>query len=446
MGSPRRVTHSPGRFIVAGFAAAVVVGTVLLVLPVARAGEGGAPLMVALFTATSSVCVTGLGVVDTASYWSGFGQAVIVVLVQLGGLGIMSAASLLGLLVSRRIGLRNRLTTAAESSQLGIGDLGRVLRNVALVSLSIELVVAVALGARFRFGYDESVAHASWLGLFHAVMAFNNAGFALYPDSLVRFVTDGWICIPVALAVIAGSLGFPVLFELRKALPRPRRWSLHTKITVSATAVLLVLGTLMFLAVEWDNPATLGPLDPGGKLVASFFQGAMPRSAGFNSLNFADMKDSTLLGTDALMFVGGGAAGTAGGIKVTTFVLLLAVIVAEVRGDRDVTLFRRRIDHRTQRQALAVALMSLMVVVVSTFVLELLSDLPTSVLLFEVTSAFTTTGLSAGATSELSTAGHALLTALMFLGRLGPITFVSALALRDRPTLYTYPEGRPIIG
>jgi Trk-type K+ transport system membrane component len=262
----------------------------------------------------------------------------------------------------------------------------------------------------------------------------------------MRFVSDAWICLPIAAGVIAGSLGFPVLFELRRTLTRPRRWSLHSKMTVSGTVVLLVLGTLLVTVVEWDNPATLGPLDPRARLLAGFFQGVMPRSAGFNSLDYGQMREATLLGTDALMFIGGGSAGTSGGIKVTTFLILLMVIVAEARGDREVTVFDRRIGERTQRQALSLALLSLLVVVFSTFTLVLLSGLPTSSALFEVTSAFSTTGLSTGVTGDLPWSCQLLLTVLMFLGRLGPITFATALALRDHPTLYTYPEGRPIIG
>lgn len=437
---------TPGRLIVAAFGGTIFIGTGLLLLPVAHTGAGRADWLAALFTATTSVCVTGQSVVDIASYWTGFGEAVIVGLVQLGGLGIMSAASLLGLLVSRRMGLRTRITTAAETNQLGIGDVRRVLLGVVRVSLLFEAVVAVILFLRFWLAYDEAPARAAWLGVFHSVMAFNQAGLSLYPDSLERFVTDPWICVPVAVSVIAGSLGFPVLFELRHEIFRPRGWSVHTKITITATAVLLPAAMLLFTVNEWGNPATLGPLDTSSKLLAGFFQSAMPRSAGLNSIDFGQVQDGTLLGTVALMFIGGAPAGTAGGIKVTTFVLLLFVMVAEVRGDRDVTLFRRRMGHRVQRQALAVALLSLLTISVATFLLTTLAPLSPGVAVFEATSAFTTTGLSTGVTGDLPPVGQITLMVLMFLGRLGPITLVSALALRERPVHFTYPEGRPIIG
>jgi potassium uptake TrkH family protein len=432
--------------VVFGFGTAVLAGTLLLMLPVSRVGEGGAPPLVALFTSTSAVCVTGLVVVDTPSYWSGFGEAVILGLIQVGGFGIMTLASLLGLLVSRRMGLRTRLTAAAETKAIGLGDVRTVVAGVVKVSLLFEAVTALLLTGRFLTAYDEPPGRAVYLGVFHAVSAFNNAGFALWSDSLVRFAVDPWICLPIAVAVIFGGLGFPVLFELRRQLVSPRGWSLHTKLTLSVTGGLLVLGTVFVTATEWSNPATLGALDTPGRLLAGFFQAVMPRTAGFNSLDYGQMHEATLLGTSMLMFIGGGSAGTAGGIKVTTFILLFFVIYAEVRGDATVRAFDRRVDHRTQRQALTVALLSLGAVVAATLAMLAISRQPTDQVLFEVVSAFATVGLSTGITADLPAAGQLLLVALMFLGRLGPITLVSALALRERPQLYQLPEGRPIIG
>ena len=438
--------HHPSQVIVTGFAAAIAAGTVLLLLPVSRSGEGGAPFMTALFTATSAVCVTGLVVVDTPAYWSGFGEAVILALIQLGGLGIMTAASLLGVLVSRRMGLRSRLTAATETKSLGIGDVRSVLIGVLKVTVLFEVVVAAALTIRFLVAYDEPPGRALYHGVFHAVSAFNNAGFALYSDSLVRYVDDPWVCLPVAIAVIAGGLGFPVLFELRKHLRTPRRWSVHTKLTVTMTAVLLLGGSLFVTASEWSNPGTLGALEPGSRLLAGFFHGVMPRTAGFNSLDVSQMDDGTLLGTTVLMFIGGGSAGTAGGIKVTTFVVLFFVIYAEVRGEAAVNAFDREIGPRAQRQALTVALLGVAIVVGATLTIMGLTGLMLRDVLFEVTSAFATVGLSTGITADLPVSAQAVLVLVMFVGRLGPVTFAAALALRDRQRLYHLPEGRPIIG
>jgi len=417
---------------------------VLLLLPIAS--HEGTGMVTALFTATSAVCVTGLVTVDTATHWTTFGQIVILVLIQIGGFGIMTMASLLGLVVSRRMGLRSRLTVAAETKTLGIGEVRLVLRGVLKATALVEAVCGLLLTLRFYFGYGEPAGRATWLGLFHAVSAFNNAGFALYPDNLVRFVVDPWVCVPIALAVIIGGLGFPVLFELRRNPHRPRNWSLHTKLTISMTVLLLVSGAAFITLNEWNNPATLGQLDPGGRMLAGSFQAVMPRTAGFNSLYIGQMKQSTWLGTIVLMFIGGGSASTAGGIKVTTFVVLLFAILAEVRGESAVNAFDRQITARVQRQALTIALLSVAAVVSSTLLVIEMTQYPLSEALFEVTSAFATVGLSTGLTPSLPESAALLLVFLMFLGRLGPITLVTALAIRDRERLYHLPEGRPIIG
>lgn len=442
----RRVFRHPAQVIVVAFAAAVLVGTVLLMLPVARTGHGGAPILTALFTATSAVCVTGLVTVDTPTYWTGFGQVVILGLIQVGGFGIMTLASLVGLLLSRRMGLRTRLTAAAETKSIGMGDVRTVLIGVAKVSLLFETVTAVVLTGRFLVGYDEPLGRALYHGVFHSVSAFNNAGFALYSDSLMGFATDPWICLPIAVAVIAGGLGFPVILELRRHLRRPRQWSIHTRLTVWTSAALLLLGTAFVTASEWTNPGTLAPFDTPQRLLVGFFQAVMPRTAGFNSVDYGQMREGTLLGTDALMFIGGGSAGTAGGIKVTTFVLLLFVIVAEVRGEKHVNAADRRIGERLQRQALTVALLSIGMVATATLLLLQLTELSTGQVLFETVSAFATVGLSTGITADLPAGAQVVLVVLMFVGRLGPITLVSALALRERQLRYTLPEGRPLIG
>lgn len=412
----------------------------------ARSGPGGAPFITALFTATSATCVTGLVTVDTPVYWTGFGQAVILVLIQIGGLGIMALASLVGLVLFRRMGLRTRLTAAQETKSSGIGDVRRVLVGVLKVSLLMEALVAFLLMGRFITGYDEPPGRALYLGVFHAVSAFNNAGFALFSDNIISYAADPWICLPIAAAVILGGLGFPVLLEMRRAFRQPSKWSIHTRLTLATYFGLLVIAVVFVTANEWNNPSTLGALDESGRLVAGFFQGVVPRTAGFNSVDYGLMKDSTLLATMVFMLIGGGSAGTAGGIKVTTFVILLFVIVAEVRGGRDVNVADRRIGPRVQRQALTVALLSMGLVMSTTLLLLEITSLPLRDVLFETVSAFATVGLSTGITADLPWLGQLTLIGLMFVGRLGPITLVSALALREKPLGYTLPEGRPLIG
>lgn len=439
------MTRSPARVVALGFATAVVIGTVLLMAPAATQSGVGAGVMSALFTATSAVCLTGLIVVDTPTYWSGYGQGLILALIQIGGLGIMTMASLVGLLLADRIGLRARLNAAAEARTSGLGDVRAVVVGVVRTSLLIEAVVAVCLAARFAIGYDEPPVRALWLGVFHAISAFNNAGFALFSDNIMGFARDPWICVPLMAAVILGGIGFPVLFEVGRHLRgRRRRWSLHTRLTVASTAVLLLIGPLLVLLLEWQH--TLRGLGLGAKLLVAGFQGIMPRTAGFNSVDYARMDDATLLVTDVLMFIGGGSGGTAGGIKVTTFAVLLFVIAAEVRGDKSVTVFDRRIEPRLQRQALSVALIAVALVMASTLVLLAGTAFDLNVLLFEVTSAFATVGLSTGITAHLPAWGQLILVALMYLGRIGPITLVSAMAARDRGRRYELPTERPFIG
>jgi trk system potassium uptake protein len=436
----------PGRVIAGAFAVAVAVGTGLLSLPIATAGPGRADFLTALFHATSAVCVTGLVTVDTGTYWSGFGQAVILLCIQVGGLGIMTLATLLALLLSRRLGLRARLIAQAETKALSTSDVRRVVGRVVMFSLATEAVIATVLTVRFALSYDDSLPAALYDGVFHAISAFNNAGFSPYKDNLIGFAGDPWISLPIAAAVIVGGLGFPVVFELARNWRRPKTWSVLTRITVVVTVVLLLLAWAGMLVFEGRNPDTLGGLGTGDRLLAAFVAGVMPRTAGFNNLDVAAFAPETLLFTDALMFIGGGSAGTAGGIKVTTFGLLAYVLWAEMRGDPDVEVGRRRVPGTNQRQALAIALLGIGLVAVATFLMAALSDFRLDQVLFEVISAFATVGLSTGITADLPTAAQVLLVLLMYLGRIGPLTLASGLALRERARRHQLPEERTIVG
>jgi potassium uptake TrkH family protein len=443
--SARGFRH-PGRVIAVAFATAIAIGTALLSLPIATVAEGSASFLEALFHATSAVCVTGLVTVDTGTYWSGFGQTVILLLIQAGGLGIMTLATLVALLLSRRLGLRARLIAQAETKALSAADVRRVLRTVVVFSLGSELVIASVLTVRFAVAYDDSLPAAVYDGVFHAISAFNNAGFSPYADSLIGFAGDPWISLPIAVAVIVGGLGFPVVFELARTWRRPKTWSVLTRITIIVTIALLVLGTAGMLVFEGRNPATLGALGPGDRVMAAFVAAVMPRTAGFNNLDIAAYAPETLLFTDALMFIGGGSAGTAGGIKVTTFGLLAYVLWAEMRGDPDVEVGRRRVPGTNQRQALAIALLGIGLVAVSTFLLAALSDFTLDQVLFETVSAFATVGLSTGITADLPPAAQVLIVLLMYIGRIGPLTLASGLALRERARRHQLPEERTIVG
>jgi trk system potassium uptake protein TrkH len=297
-----------------------------------------------------------------------------------------------------------------------------------------------------HFGHGESWGRALWDGLFQAISAFNNAGFSTYSDSLIGFQADVLVLGPIMIAIIAGALGFPVIHELRREPRSPSTWSLHTKVTLLGTAILLAAGFIAMLVTEWGNPATLGPMSLPGKLLNAAFHSVTPRTAGFNSLDVGAFRLETLTINYVLMFIGGGSAGTAGGIKVTTFFLLGLVVWSEIRGERDAAVFRRRIGTHVERQALTIVLLALGLIGVGTLIILSVTTLPLSHVLFETISAFATVGLSTGITADLPPTAQSVIIVLMFVGRVGTITVATALALRRQRRPYRYPEERPIVG
>ena len=442
----RPLLDHPARIVPLAFLAAVLVGTGLLLLPWATTAGNPAPLLTALFTATSAVCVTGLITVDTATYWSPFGQVVILGLIQVGGFGIMAGATLLGMLVSRRMRLGRRLVVQAETKSLNLVDVKNVLLTLLWVTLTFELIIATALTFRFHFGYGEPWGVAAWTGLFHSISAFNNAGFSTFADNLMGFALDPLVLLPLCAAVIVSGLGFPVINELLAEWRTPGRWSIHAKLTLLGTGGLLLLGFLGVAVAEWNNIGTIGEMSAPGKALNAFTHSVVSRTAGFNTVDVGLMRPETLFLTDGLMLIGGGSAGTAGGIKVTTFLLLGIVVWAEIRGRSDVTAFRRRIGPDVQRQALAVVLLAVGLVGISTLAILSLTIQPLDKVLFEVISAFATVGMSTGITASLPPSAQLILIALMFVGRVGTISVAAALALRARHVPYRYPEERPIVG
>lgn len=436
----------PARIVPLAFLAAVLMGTALLSLPISTPGPTRSPVLTAAFTSVSAVCVTGLTTVDTATYWSPFGQVVIMGLIQVGGFGIMTLATLLGLLVGGKLRLKSSLIAQAETHTLNIGDVRHVVRRVAMTMLAFEAAFAAVLTARFRVRYDDTWGDAAWHGVFHSISAFNNAGFALYSDNLIGFVDDAWLMFPICVAIIAGGIGFPVLFELRRRWRAPREWTVHTRLTVYGSIILLVAGIGAFLALEWTNGGTLGGLNAWGKVVGGVTGGVVPRTAGFNSIDYGQITPETMAVNYVLMFIGGGSAGTAGGIKVTTFFLLAFVIWSEVRGEPDTNIAHRRIGSQTLRQALTVVLLALAAIAVGTMAILLVTDYALDVVLFETISAFATVGLSTGITPELPPTAEITLMVLMFVGRVGTVTVASALALKSRHRHFHLPKERPVIG
>jgi potassium uptake TrkH family protein len=485
-------SRSPARSITVSFAILCGAGTLLLMLPMMRTGSGSASPGVALFTSVSAACVTGLAVVDTGTYWTTAGQAAILLLIQVGGFGIQALGTLWILLLNRRLGTASRLATQAETGALTQGDVRQVLTALAAITVTVETSVALLLGARLWTHYDQSLGRAAWNGIFHSVSAFNNAGFALAPDSLVSYGRDPLVLGPIGAAIVLGGLGFLVIVEIfrrstsaRAIRPVPRTapmtpdevlargaelarrsryrmgafhperfgfanpvpLSLHTRLMLIGTSVMILVGTLSFALFEWSNPDTLGAMPWWEKGMQAIFSGGItPRTAGFNTVDYAAVIPETRLLTDALMFVGGGSGSTAGGIKVTTLMILLVAARAEIRGHKDVNVLDRRIPDTTVRVAISVAMISLGAVLVGTMALQALTDLSLDLALFEVTSALATVGLSANVTPGLPQTAQLLLVTLMFLGRVGPVTLASSLTLRNTPRDYRLPEGRPMIG
>lgn len=436
----------PARSVVGAFAVATLLGTGLLMLPISSRSGSMTNFFDALFTATSAVCVTGLTVVDTATHWNGFGQVVIMLLIQIGGFGIMISAGMIGLLLARKMSVAGRLTAAAEANAMGLDDVRGLLRSILIGSLVIEAVTFALLVPRFALGYGYDLGSAAWNSLFLSVSSFNNAGFALYSDNLIGFAADPFICLPICGAVILGGLGFPVLRQLRKEFPHPLRWTMNTRLVLSVSIVLLLIGTVFITVIEWSNPRTLGAYDPAARVLIGFFHSVQTRTAGFNSVDIGQMHDETWVGMDVLMYIGGGPAGTAGGIKVTTFAVLLFILLTELRGELSVHIFGKRLSRAVHRQAISVVLLSIAVVMAGVLGLMFITGEALDKVLFEAVSAFGTVGLSTGLTTGLPPAAEMILVLLMFIGRLGPLTIGSAFALRDRRILYEYPKERPAIG
>ncbi|MCB0881695.1 MAG: TrkH family potassium uptake protein [Thermoleophilia bacterium] len=436
----------PARLALGAFALVIAATTFLLHLPVSRADGHRASLVDSLFTATSAVCVTGLTTVDTATYWTTFGHVVIAVAIKLGGLGTLTLAAILVRTVSRRLGLQQRLIVAQETKAQHLGEVGSLLSVILLVSTSLELVIAAVLFPRF-LQMHESLSTAAGHSAFYAVSAFNNAGFVIHPGGLPAGSESDWfLTLPIAVAVLVGSVGFPVQLEVLRRFRRPAPWSMHTQLTVWTTLALLAVSTVVIGALEWTRRDTLGGFALVDRPVAAFFTAVMPRSGGFSLVDPGHMQDPTRFFIDGMMFIGGGSSSTAGGIRVTTFAVIVAAAWAEGRGLQDVNIGRRRLSIGVVRLAVSVVLLAAVAVWAGTTTLLLLTDFRLDAVLFETISAFATCGLSTGITPDLPAAGKVVLCALMLFGRAGMLTLVAAIAVRERRRLYRYPEERPIVG
>ena len=435
---------STPRIIVYGFAALMALGTVLLKLPVAT--TGGISWIDALFVSVSCGSVTGLSTVDVPATFTHFGQAVIMGLVQLGGLGIMTVTTLAALLVGQRVGFRGLLAVREEMEHVAsLRNTLRLLGQIAAITFVVEIAGAVLLGAGFvrrGFGLGEGV----FQGAFHSIMAFCNAGFVALPAGSLSPYAGDWLVVGTLVVVITlGGLGFPVLVDLLRYRV-DRRISVHTRLVLIASAVLVVVGVGSVALVEWSNPGTLGGETANTRVAMAVFQGITPRTAGFATVDYTEMRDPTLVVQSALMFIGTAPTSTGGGVKVTTAALVFLVVLSQVRGQDRITLFRRELPRALVARAFAVLALSFLLVLLGTLALMFSDGLRLLPALFEMCSAFGTAGLSLDVTPTLSTFGKVLVAATMFLGRVGPITFIVAMSERQRPPRYTYPKEDIAIG
>lgn len=445
----------PTQVVAVGFIVLILLGALVLMLPAASESGESTEFLPSLFTATSAVSLTGLIVVDTATHWSTFGQVVIICLIQLGGFGVMSLTSLAAMMLTGRLSLRSQLNTLAEGRAQDASGVRKTLIMTLAFMAGTEILVAGILALRFVFGYHEPLGRATWYGIFHAISAFNNAGFSLFSDNLISLATDAVVILPIAFALIVGGLGFQVLLEIFKKAQRrfnnPKnrgdniRFSVTATVTLWGTLILLVSGAAWYAFFEWKN--TLASLDPAHKVLLSFFGSATARTAGFNAADYSQLNPSTLMGTDILMFIGGGSGGTAGGIRITTTAIILAAMITEFRGENSVIINRRTISPSTVRRALTVVSFGMVLVVTAIVTIRTLDPQFTAdQVVLETVSAFSTVGLSTGITANLSGGSQGILIAIMYLGRIGPITLVTAMALKRFKRRFEYPEERPFIG
>lgn len=440
---------SASRIVLVSFTSFVLFGALILSLPISH--QGAPHVWVDdLFTAASAVCVTGLASIDPGSSYSLFGEIVIMLLIQIGGLGYMTLFTVSMVLIGKRISMRDRLNIQEATDQPGMTGLVKFIMNIIRFTLAVEGLGALLLC--FTTVPEFGPVKGAYLALFHAVSAFNNAGFSLFRENAVHWQLQGWPLLVIAGLVILGGLGYNVNHELvRRYLFRQKRqmrWSILLGIVLTMTGILLALGTGCVWLFEHTNTLTLAPLPPLHQWTNAFFMGAMPRTAGFNSINVGQMRAPTLLVTIALMFVGGGPGGTAGGIKLTTFVVMIATVLATVRGQSDVVLFnlKRRVSEEIVRKALAVFLLSLTLVLVMTILIVAIEPFSLMDVLFEVVSAFGTVGLSTGITGSLTPASKLLISLTMLAGRVGMLPFMLAIFTGRRTSVIRYSEEPLLLG
>lgn len=436
---------SPTRLIAIGFFALIFVGAGLLMLPFASKTD--VTFLDALFTATSATCVTGLIVRDTFTTWTWFGQAVIITLIQIGGLGLMTVITLFSFAMGKKLALYDRKVLMQSAGNMQLSGVGGLIRRIVPFAFVVELIGAALLAIRFvpEFGWPKGI----WFSVFHSVSAFCNAGFDLMGgkapfSSLTSYAKDPVVTLTVAALIILGGLGFLVWRDVTENRLRWKKLQLHTKIVLVSSSVLLFGGWVLFLIFEWN--ASLDGLSVTQKLTAAFFQSATPRTAGFNTTDLNALSESGNLLTNVLMLIGGSPGSTAGGIKTTTVAVLLLSMLVSARGRRRVNAFRFRIDNDTLRQASSILHIYLSIAIVSLLVICALEPITVKQALFEINSAIATVGLTLGVTPKLCAASKILLMLLMYAGRLGGLTFAMVFTEAKTEAPIDRPAGKLLIG
>lgn len=437
---------NPAQVLALGFAGLILVGATLLNLPLASINGKSIGFIDSLFTSASAVCVTGLVVVNTATHWTLFGKIVILLLIQMGGLGFMTMATSVALILGKRITLKERIMIQEGLNQFSLEGVVKLTRYVILSTITIEAIGAIILSTRFipTYGLKTGV----WFSIFHSISAFCNAGFDITGNSMIPFVGDIVVNVTIALLIIIGGLGYTVYIDLTTH-KNFKKCTLHTRLVLLITAILLVIGFAFIFTIEYNNPNTLGNLSFIEKITASMFQSVIPRTAGFNSIDIGALTKATTFLMIILMFIGGSPSSTAGGIKTTTFGVIVLSIVSVLKGKSDVEVLKKRISNELIFRALAVLGISLFLVISVTMILTLTESENSFLdIMFETTSAFATVGLTRGITPSLSNIGRLILTITMFAGRLGPLTLGFALAKKQSENKgnYRYPEGKIIVG
>ena len=439
-------TVSPARVIVSSFILIIFTGACLLSLPIASNGGKSIGFLDALFTATSATCVTGLVVADTLTQWTLFGQIVILLLIQIGALGIVTLATFFSVLLGRKISMKGKILAQESISDYSFADVIKMIKSLIKITFTVELAGAILLCISFipKFG-----AKGVYLAVFHSISAFCNAGFDLMGNyhSLTEFNGDPVTLYTVMLLVVTGGLGFIVWKDLAE-YRRTRTLYLHTKLVLIISGSLIVFGTLFFFASEYSNPETMGSLSFYERINSAVFHSVTCRTAGFNTLPLDEMSELSKIMTILLMFIGAAPGSTGGGIKVTTFGLLVMAILSNILGNEETVVLRRRVSQVVVNKALAIVGLSMVLIFIMTSVIVSVEEYPFINVLYEVTSAFGTVGLSTGITPELHTISKVMLIFTMFLGRVGPLSFALAIALREKKKLQNavYPEGKIMVG